>query len=211
MKEIRSIDSNFRAYKDEESDEEKKYIEGYAFMFNRESKDLGGFTEIIQREAVENVDMNDVVALFNHNSNFVLARKNETVSTLHLEIDDLGLKYRFEVDDEISYQKDLYRNMVKGNISKSSFAFYLPKDGSGERWEKSDGKYLRHITQFYKITDVSVVTNPAYEQTVSLARSLDEIKLELDISYIKGEEIENLPAIETVQVEDLIYRYHNLK
>lgn len=203
-KELRNIDNpNFRAYKDEE--DEKKYIEGYAFVFDSESKDLGGFIEVIERSAVEGTDMSDVTALFNHNNNFVLARKNDSVSTLSLEVDNIGLKYRFEVDEEISYQKDLYRNMLKGNISKSSFAFYLNPDGSGERWEKRDNKYFRYITKFSRISDVSVVTNPAYDQTISLARSLDDIKKELDIDH--KDQVDNTTKINKA---DLIYKYHKL-
>jgi uncharacterized protein len=172
-------EAEFRAF--EEGD--KKYVEGYALRFDSESKDLGGFTEIISREAInDNTDMSDVLCLFNHSMNYVLARKNADVNTLEISVDENGLKYRFEVDEDISYQKDLYRNMQKGNISKSSFAFRI--SNGGDKWEKRDGKYLRTITSFSSISDVSVVTNPAYNDTVSLVRSFDEIKKELD-----GEEI----------------------
>jgi HK97 family phage prohead protease len=197
MKELRNIENaDFRAYENED----KKFIEGYGFLFNSESKDLGGFIEVIERSSIENVDMSNVTALFNHNNNYVLARKNGDVNTLELEIDEIGLRYKFEVDMEISYQKDLYRNMLKGNISKSSFAFYLPQDGSGERWEKRGDKYYRHITKFARISDVSVVTNPAYDQTVSLARSFDSIKEELTEKEIT-----------LSNKEELIYKYHKLK
>ncbi|MBC6365791.1 HK97 family phage prohead protease [Algoriphagus sp. AK58] len=163
---------------------DKKYIEGYALVFDSESKDLGGFIEVIDRSSInESTDLSDVVALINHDSNFVLARKNEEANTLFLQVDEKGLKYRFEIDEEISYQKDLYRNVMKGNLSKSSFAFTLPRNGSGEKWEKrTDGKYIRTIKQFASIQDVSVVTNPAYHNTVSLSRSFEEIKKEFEES-----------------------------
>jgi uncharacterized protein len=178
--EIRLFDNmEFRA----EQDGDKKFISGYALKFGTESKDLGGFIETIERSALDGADMSDVVALFNHKSDYVLARKSDTADTLELEVDEVGLKYRFEVDEEISYVKDLYRNIKKGNISKSSFAFRI--DEGGDKWEKrSDGKYLRTITKFKGIYDVSPVTVPAYNDTVSLVRSFDEIKKELD-----GEEI----------------------
>lgn len=182
-KEIRNFDNiEFRSFEEDG----KKYIEGYALKFNQESKDLGGFIEIIESRSIdENTDMSDVVALFNHNMNYVLARKNNEVDTLKIEVDEVGLKYRFEVDNEISYIKDLHRNIEKKNITKSSFGFYLSNDGSGERWEKRDNKYYRHITHFKKIVDVSPVTNPAYDNTTSTVRNFEEIKRNLDNEDIK--------------------------
>lgn len=127
-------------------EEDRKYIEGYALKFGIESKDLGGFKEIIERSALDHADLSDVVALFNHNPNYVLARKNSDVDTLQLLVDDTGLFYRFEVDEEVSYIKDLYLNIRKGNISKSSFAFRINEDG--QKWEKRSTDYLRTITSF---------------------------------------------------------------
>lgn len=149
-----------------------KYIEGYALKFGIESKNLGGFREIIQAGALDNADLSDVVALFNHSPNYVLARKNDKVNTLELKVDAVGLFYRFEVDEEVSYIKDLYINIRKGNISKSSFAFKINE--GGDRWEKRDTDYLRTITSFKGIYDVSAVTVPAYDDTYSGIRAFKE-------------------------------------
>ena len=155
-------------------EEDRKYIEGYALKFGIESKDLGGFKEIIERSALDNADLSDVVALFNHNPNYVLARKNADVDTLQIIVDDTGLFYRFEVDEEVSYIKDLYLNIRKGNISKSSFAFRINEDG--QKWEKRSTDYLRTITGFKGIYDVSPVTVPAYDDTFSGVRAFNEYK-----------------------------------
>ncbi|SIS88662.1 HK97 family phage prohead protease [Belliella pelovolcani] len=173
-KELRYIDNiEYRAIEEDG----KKYIRAYALKFNTLSKDLGGFFETIDRSAInEDTDLSDVVALFNHNANYVLARKNDSVDTLEIKVDDTGLFYSFEVDEEISYIKDLYRNIQKGNINKSSFAFNISE--GGDKWEKRDNKYFRTITSFKGIYDVSVVTNPAYEDTS--IRNFDSIKDELD-------------------------------
>jgi len=198
IKEIRNFDGiEFRAIEEDG----KKYISGYALKFGLESKDLGGFREVIEPSSMEQVDLSDVVALFNHNNNYVLARRNSEVDTLEISITDEGLMYRFEVDEEISYIKDLYRNIQKGNISKSSFAFYLPVDGSGERWEKRGDSYYRHITRFSKISDVSPVTNPAYENTSSMVRSFEEVKRDLDEPVL----------IKNPDDSEFTYRYHLLK
>lgn len=198
-------DVEFRTFEEDD----KKYIEGFALRYNSESKDLGGFKEIIEPTAInENTRMDDIICLFNHSNNFVLARKNADVNTLEIELTSEGLKYRFEVDMEISYHRDLFKNIQKGNINKSSFAFNLPRDGSGERFEKRDGQYYRYITQFDSIVDCSVVTTPAYDNTYSGVRSFDEIKKELDS---KDTPIE-IP-IESTHVRstcDLKFLYHKL-
>ncbi|MCH7411161.1 HK97 family phage prohead protease [Belliella sp. DSM 111904] len=202
-KEIRNIEGiEFRTIEEDG----KKFIEGYALKFNSESKDLGGFREVVESDSInDNTDLSDVVALFNHSNMYVLARKNKEVDTLSLEVDSTGLKYRFEVDEEISYIKDLYLNMKKGNISKSSFAFFLPSDGSGERWEKVGNEYYRYITQFKKISDVSPVTNPAYDNTTSMVRSFEEVKKELD------KPLNESTGKEKSTGEDYTYKFHLLK
>ncbi len=164
-------------------EEDRNYIEGYALKFGQESKDLGGFREIIERGSLDNADLSDVVALFNHNPNYVLARKNSEVETLQLTVDDTGLFYRFEVDEEVSYIKDLYLNIRKGNISKSSFAFRINENG--QKWEKRGTDYLRTITSFKGIYDVSPVTVPAYNDTYSGVRAFDEFKESMAIALSK--------------------------
>ena len=68
-------------------------IEGYALKFDRKSEIMGGgefgFREHIDRHALDNADMSNVVALFNHDQNQVLGR---TGVNLELTIDDNGLK-----------------------------------------------------------------------------------------------------------------------
>ncbi|WP_339755164.1 HK97 family phage prohead protease [Algoriphagus aquimarinus] len=185
-KEVRLFeDIEFRA----EDEDGKKYISGYALKFGMESKDLGGFREIIEPSSLDGADLSDVVALFNHNMNYVLARKNDTVDTLQLVVDETGLYYRFEVDEEISYVKDLYLNIRKGNINKSSFAFRIKEDG--QTWTKRDSDYLRTITSFKGIYDVSPVTNPAYDNTDSAVRAFEEFKESNPIQTPK-KEITNL-------------------
>ena len=68
---------------------ESRMVEGYAIVFNTESRDLGGFTETIEPSALEGVlEMSDILCLLNHNEDKgVLARCNKGVGSLELEID----------------------------------------------------------------------------------------------------------------------------
>ena len=48
--------------------DESRTVEGYAIVFNSESKDLGGFTEIIEPAAIDGIlEKSDILCLLNHN------------------------------------------------------------------------------------------------------------------------------------------------
>lgn len=145
------------------------YVYGYAALFNSMSEELFGFREIIDPGAFDQTDISDVRALFNHDSNLLLARTKS--GTLDLEIDQNGLKYEFEAPNT-SYGKDLVELMKRGDVTQSSFGFTIASDG--EYWEVRDGEIpIRHITRVEKLYDVSPVTYPAYPDTSVAVRSLE--------------------------------------
>lgn len=162
-----------------EESEDKSYIVGYALRFNSESENLGGFVEKIDTKALEGTDMSDVRALFNHDPSMVLGRSK--AGTLKLEVDELGLKYIIEPPDT-SFARDLMQSMTRGDIDQSSFAFSL-NYSEGDDWEYDEIRdiYLRTIKKFNAISDVSIVTYPAYTATESVVaqRSLESHKSEL--------------------------------
>lgn len=164
----------------EEEEIEERIIEGYAIVFNELSEDLGGFREMITPEAVtqELVNKSDIYYLYNHNDNSTpLARSNHGSGSLELTIDNKGLKYRFNC-----INTEFYELVKRGDLDKSSFAFSLPKDGSGEIWEKnSEYNYVRKIVKIEQLYDCSAVLVPAYSATELYARNLG--KKEIDPSY----------------------------
>ena len=152
----------------------KRTVTGYAAVFEQLSQNLGWFREKIARGAFDNVLENDVVALFNHDINLVLAR---TISkTLTLEVDDRGLKYTFEAPDTTA-GNDLIKLLERGDVQHSSFSFSI----EDQRWEQDDelGE-IRTVLKVKRLYDVSPVVMPAYKQTdVSIAeRSYQEWKNE---------------------------------
>lgn len=170
MLERRSFEIEFRS-------EESRQVDGYASVFNSRSKDLGGFTEIIDPSAFEGViERSDVLALLNHDQDRgVLARSRNGKGSLTLSIDERGLRYSFEAP-HTALGNELIEGLKRGDITTSSFAFSV----SGEKWTKEpDGSYLRTITQIDKLYDVSPVYNEAYEDTTVALRSLDKAKMEL--------------------------------
>lgn len=148
-------------------DSEDSIIEGYALKFNKPSDVLGGwvrFREILDSNALEDADVSNVVATFNHDQNQVLGR---TGVNLDLEIDNIGLKFRVRPTDT-QFARDLMTNIKAGVINQCSFAFTIPDEDGSEEWEDSteDGvDYTRTIRKIDHLYDVSVVTTPAYPDT----------------------------------------------
>jgi len=152
------------------SDSESRTVEGYAAVFGSESEELWGFYEVIEPEAFDEADMEDVRALFNHDPNQILARTSS--GTMTLSIDQTGFKYRFDMP-ETTIGNDLLVSIRRGDISQSSFAFTIREDS----WEElADGRILRHIRKIAKVYDVAPVTYPAYEATSATNRSLEQYK-----------------------------------
>ena len=68
-------------------------------------------------------------------------------------MDDTGLKYRFDAPNT-ALGDELLEGIMRGDISTSSFAFTIESDN----WtKKEDGSYLRTITKFKELYDVSPV------------------------------------------------------
>lgn len=165
-KEQRSITSEIRLSND------SRLVEGYALLFNTESRDLGGFTEIIEPNSLDGViERSDVFCVLNHqNERGILARSKKGSGSLILEVDETGLKYLFEAPNT-ALGDELLEYLKRGDITGSSFAFIVNED----KWENNNGKYLRRIKSFDLLFDVSPVFNPAYEETSVAKRSLDNI------------------------------------
>jgi HK97 family phage prohead protease len=164
-KEIRTFGMELRAM----DQEEKRTVRGYAATFESRSGDLGGFIESIDREAFSETDMEDVRALFNHDSNFVLGRTK--AGTLRLMVDENGLAYEIDMPDT-QLGRDMYESIKRGDISQSSFAFTIEDD----EYRKEGDTVFRTIKKIKKLYDVAPVTFPAYESTSVQARKIDELK-----------------------------------
>lgn len=144
------------------NDDNDMIIEGYALKFDTWSENLGGFKETISRKALENADLSDVRCLVDHVPSQIIGRT--TSGTLSLETDDVGLKYRCKLPNT-TFARDLYENMRVGNINQCSFGFILDKKGDEMRFDEKEGIYKRTLNAIRQLTDVSVVTYPAYKDT----------------------------------------------
>lgn len=183
-KEIREIQTKIEL-RAGDNEEQPDIIEGYALKFDKWSKRMGmmlPFQEIITRDALNETNVDDVVALFNHDQSYPLARNTlgDGPGSLSLERDGIGLKFRF-VPTDTSYANDLKENIRSGVINKCSFAFSLDtEDEEAEDIEYNEDSdvFERTIRKIEKLYDVSVVTQPAYDDTEAVVgeRSLDKMK-----------------------------------
>lgn len=169
-------------------------VEGYGIVFNSESKDLGGFIEVIDPKAVDGVlEKQDVLALLNHDeSRGMLARYTNGEGTMELEVDRKGVKYHFEAPDT-PLGDEVLSSIRRGDIRSSSFSFSVTKEG--QSWEKrSDGTDLRRIMKFSGIYDMSPVWREAYADTSVAVRSFIEMRDEK-----KAKEIADLEKTQRVE------------
>ncbi|NNG66138.1 HK97 family phage prohead protease [Caldanaerobacter subterraneus] len=177
-KEVRTIQLNAEIRAVQQDDTQQKKIVGYALKFNQPSNDLG-FIETIDKHALDNTDMSDVVALINHDANLVLGRT--TSGTLKLKVDDIGLYFEVTPTDT-SYARDLIANMEAGNITQCSFAFVVADDGDDWQIDEETGMITRTILDIAKLYDVSIVTFPAYSQTEAVVaqRKAQDLRAEAE-------------------------------
>lgn len=142
--------------------QQPKTIEGYALLFNSPSKDLGGFVEVIDPKALDNVDLSNVIMLDQHDYSKPLA--SVKAGTLKLDTDDKGLHFTATLDDSVSYANDAYQNVKSGNVDSMSFRFDID-DGGDEFTRDESGKVVRTIKQVKDLFEVSTVTVPAYDDS----------------------------------------------
>lgn len=141
--------------------QDSKTLTGYAVVFGQPSKDMGGFKEVIDKNAFNGVDLSDVYMVSNHDYSKVLA--STKAGTLKLNVDDKGLHFEAQLPNTTTAD-DTYENVKDGNISAMSFSFAMTKDG--DTFTRDDGgNVIRTIKQVKSLFDVSTVAIPAYDNT----------------------------------------------
>jgi HK97 family phage prohead protease len=148
---------------------ESRTIFGTATVFNS-SYDMGWYDEEMSSESLNEADMKDVVALFNHDMNMVLARTSS--GTLKLNVTGNAMEYEFEAPNT-TLGNDLLEMVKRGDVYQSSFAFTV----EAEDWQERSGmKPKRVIRSIKKVYDVSPVTYPANPDTMVAKRGYDATK-----------------------------------
>ena len=164
-------------------------ISGKAISFDTQSNDIG-FIEILHRGCIsqELIDSSNIVFLYNHDYNQVIARANKGKGTLNIDLRDDGVYFDLEVPNT-TMGNDLLENIRLGNITQCSFGFSYANEEGAYKDEKIDDVWYRNVYKIGKLYDLSAVTYPAYDDTYVNARMQERSKMEDKLK--ETEEIQN--------------------
>ena len=147
--------------------EQAPAIEAYFVVFGDKYEFSPGCYETIDPAAFDGQLSGDIRALADHDSRLVLGRT--TAGTLELRADSRGLWGRITINPDDGEAMNVYSRVKRGDITNCSFGFEI----LGERKEEEPDGSWHWIVERVKLWEVSVVTFPAYEDTVAFARSAE--------------------------------------
>lgn len=157
------------------SDEQDTHqIEGTAIVYNEPSQDMG-FVEYIMPGALEGVDLSQLLLLYSHDYQNVLA--SIPSGSLAITDDDNGLHFTAELPNT-TLGNDVAELIATNRVSGMSFGFKIA-DG-GDIWSQGgDGTTIHTVTQIQSMSEISITPIPAYQETqvsTQVQRSLEEFK-----------------------------------
>jgi HK97 family phage prohead protease len=107
----------------------------------------------------------EVLALWNHNADFLLGRRS--AGTLRLTKTAKGLAYSVDYNHEDPQHQSVYAKLKRGDVNGSSFSFQV----RDENVRRVNGGFVRELTDL-KLIEVSPVWRPAYPSSTASARTL---------------------------------------
>lgn len=165
----RELRSLLRQVECRAADDGKVTVAGYAAVFG-EVADIGGyFEEMIVRGAfTETLKTADVRAYFGHDRGRVLGRT--AAKTLRLKEDSKGLAVEIDLPDTTD-GRDAATLIERGDVTGMSFGFAVLR----QEWDETVDPPRRSILAV-ELSEVSIVSEPAYEGTTIALRSLEEAR-----------------------------------
>ena len=167
-REYRALVSPLATVSQEKRIDTDYYAEGYATTFDKPyvlwEYDGIKYMEVIDRHALDNADMSDVIFQYDHEGK-VLARQSN--KTLILEANDNGLLVCADLSKSQA-AKEMHEEIANGLVTKMSWAFTVSEDSYNKDTR------TRTILKIKKVYDVSAVSIPANSSTDISARSYAE-------------------------------------
>jgi phage head maturation protease len=155
-----------------------KGVRGF-IPYNIESRDLGGWREIMAAGSLRDADMSELVATVDH-AGVPLAR---FPTTLTVEDRSDGLHWSLELPES---RADVREAVERGDLRSASWRMIVDRD----RW---DGD-VRHVEAVRQLRDVAIVTTPAYAEARAEYRAAPEPP--------PGEPAKPVQKENTMEVED---------
>lgn len=159
--------------------DERRSIGGYAAVFGKLSRNLGGFVEQVLPDAFNRSrgqDWPEVIARHNHDDNLLLG--TAAAGTLKLRTDDVGLEYEVTPPEARS---DILELVERGDVRHSSFAFRTIEDD----WAQSEQGYPMRSLVSVQLVDVAPVVSPAYPDATAGLRSLAS-RFDADLEEVRS-------------------------
>lgn len=158
--------SRFRAITEEVDGTEVRKLRGYPILFDVPGRPWRGskWVEKIDKNALADVDLSNIVLLIDHNTTWVLGRvgKNMTAS-----IDETGLFVDVTLGD--TWIDDYIFDRVKREIV-DSMSFWFDSDAViASDWDNK----VDYVMKINEIYEVSIVVFPAYDETVIIAADVE--------------------------------------
>ena len=191
-----------------ENEQNEKYIEGHAAVFEQKVDICDCFFEVIDRNAFSEESLRDVALFVNHECNQIplaRSRQNDGKSTMTLSIDDIGLAIKAKLDTENNpTARALYSSVARGDIAGMSFSFRV----EDEEWQNLDSDMpTRRIKKISRVYEVSAVSYPAYEGTDISARAhstLENARKSLDKAKAQKSKDDKANEIEILRLKNKI-------
>ena len=167
-RQVRAIASEFTT----RADGEDLRIEGYFAVFNSNYQIWADGSESVAPGAFSDTLGDDIRALIDHETMYVLGRNQ--AGTLELREDSHGLWGSVKINPNDQDAMNLYARVQRGDVDQCSFGFDILDE---ETEFRADGSVHWTINKV-KLYEVSVCTFPAYSETSVTARKheYEEIK-----------------------------------
>lgn len=165
IREYRKIDQ----YEIRESTENNKVeIDGYIAKFDSPTELWEGYWEQIDRSAFNDTlkDGHNIFLLYHHQWEKPLA--STKTGTLILEVDNIGLRFKATINNNLSYGKDAIELIKDGLIQGCSFGFYCKEDDV--HYNSVDDTVMRTLLKV-DLFEGSILCIPQYEDTTVFTRA----------------------------------------
>lgn len=160
MRQVRTINSEFKT----REDGEELRIEGYFAVFNSNYQIWDDMSESVAPGAFSEALGDDIRALIDHETMYVLGRN--TAGTLELREDSRGLWGSILINPNDQDAMNLYARVNRGDVNQCSFGFDILEEETEYRPDGSVHWTIKKV----KLYEVSVCTFPAYAETSVQAR-----------------------------------------
>lgn len=160
MRQVRTINSDFKT----REDGGELRIEGYFAVFNSIYQIWDDMSESVAPGAFSDTLGDDVRALIDHETMYVLGRNQ--AATLELREDSHGLWGSILINPNDQDAMNLYARVQRGDVNQCSFGFDILEEETDFRDDGSVHWTIKKV----KLYEVSICTFPAYAETSVQAR-----------------------------------------